>query len=96
MEISTPTDQALAQVVTSRLDEAGFHWHTAADATGIPRTTFRRRAEGNSSFKASELVAIARLLEVKVSELVAEAELREAPVTDSNPWGVRRRSKASA
>jgi len=70
MDTRTDTDQAVAEVVASALREAGVAQRDAAERTGIPMTTLRRRLTGHSSFTMSELARIAALLDTTVTALL--------------------------
>ena len=72
MDTRTDTDQQVATVVTSRLRSAGVAQRAAAEQTGIPFTTLRRRLTGHSSFTMSELARIAALLELTVQQLLED------------------------
>lgn len=67
---TSDTDRRVAAAVSLALAEAGIRWHIAADETGIPRTTLRRRLEGHTSFTMSELARLAVLLGTDVTSLI--------------------------
>ena len=73
MHTPDPTDQQIAAVVVSALDEAGIDWHVAADRAGIARTTMRRRLEGHTSFTVPELIRVAALIETTPAEILTRA-----------------------
>lgn len=63
---------ALAPIVREAVK--GTNPHALAAATGIPRTTLKRRLAGNGPFTFDELEAIANHLGCKVSDFVLAAE----------------------
>lgn len=76
MDTTSPTEttRRIAVAVTSALREAGISQDTAAERTGIARTTLKRRLSGNSPFKVSELDALATLTGTTLGALVQSAE----------------------
>lgn len=63
----------LATVAASALAEVGISEHRAAEVTGIPRSTLRRRL-ATGDFTISELAAVADLVGATMSALLARAE----------------------
>lgn len=74
MTTSTRIDDALAEVVKTALKGAGRSQRKTAAATGIPLVTLHRRLTKDSTFKVTEVVAIADFLKVSVVELFQRAE----------------------
>lgn len=74
MDTPTDTDRQVADAVSSQLRAAGIAQRTAAEQTGIPFTTLRRRLTGLASFKLSELARLAALLDVTVAALIAPSK----------------------
>jgi transcriptional regulator with XRE-family HTH domain len=70
----TDTTRRIAAAVTSALRASGITQDTAAERTGIARTTLKRRLSGLSPFKVSELDALATLCDTTVLALVQSAE----------------------
>lgn len=79
---STTSDTTKARVaasVVAALTAAGISRLEASERTGIPRSTFYRKAEGaGKAFDVDELAAIAGILGTTPSEILARAEERAA------------------
>lgn len=59
--------------MVTELERAGLSLRDAADQSGIPRTTLKRRLEFGG-FTVPDLERLAALLDTTVSALVAKAE----------------------
>lgn len=70
--VTPPSTQTVAGRVRSAMEEQGQTEKGLADATGIPRTTLRRRLTGNSPFTLNELDVLAPLLGISLVDLLAE------------------------
>jgi transcriptional regulator with XRE-family HTH domain len=71
--MSNPTTNRLGEVIAEAMHEAGISENQAALRSGISRQTLRRRLAGGN-FTATELVAIASILDTRASRLYARAE----------------------
>ena len=69
----TDTTKRIAATVTSALREAGIPQRDAAERTGLPLTTLKRRLTGRSAWRTNELEAIAALLDTTVLALFLAA-----------------------
>ncbi|GEM_PF-6572826 len=67
-------DREITKAVFEALSTAGISHRTAAERTGIPLSTLRRRLRGESSFYLYELFSLAHVLDVKLSSLIRDAE----------------------
>ncbi|MFD6093679.1 helix-turn-helix domain-containing protein [Oerskovia sp. NPDC060338] len=77
MTTSTRIDEGLAEAVKAAMKGAGQSQRKVAAQTGIPLVTLHRRLSSpDSTFKVTEVVAIADLLNVSVVGLFQEAERR--------------------
>lgn len=70
----------LTEVITARMSVEGLSLHALARDTDIPKVTLHRRFADPSGVTFSELVRIARRLNVPLSQLLTEAEQRAARV----------------
>ena len=68
--------EAVASAVSTGLTEHELPVITAAEKSGIPRTTLMRRLSSpeNSPFNLLELSQLSGLLDTRVSDLIAQAE----------------------
>jgi lambda repressor-like predicted transcriptional regulator len=64
--------QSRAASIGATIKRSGHTLFSIAEATGIPRTTLRRRLLGTSPFNTDELDLIAAVLDVKVTDLLME------------------------
>jgi hypothetical protein len=62
MATKTPFPERVALSVDAAIGEAGETSTSIADATGIPRSTLRRRLLGSSPFTVAEIASIAHHL----------------------------------
>lgn len=69
-----PRDVALAKVVRKAIREARLTQSAVYEPIGIPRSTWKRRIAGTSSFTFSELMRVAETIDARASELVERAE----------------------
>lgn len=74
MATSDQEVQALARVVRGALATAGVQHIEAAERTGIPLGTLRRRLNGSATFTVHEFFRIAEVCKVSASELIERAE----------------------
>ena len=76
METKPPTEttRRIAATVSSALRDAGVTQEVAADATGIPLTTLRRRLRGVSAWKTHEIEAVAALVGMTFLDVIVAAE----------------------
>lgn len=75
MDTSTPESRAVSASVSALLKDRDITHEAAAERTGIPYRTLRRRLAGvGKGFDIDELAAIARLLDVDVAALITYAE----------------------
>jgi transcriptional regulator with XRE-family HTH domain len=74
--MATPdrTSQGISQAVVKAIKAAGLSQRDAADQSGIPFTTLRRRLTGHSPFLVSELAVLAELIGCSVSDFIRAAE----------------------
>ena len=70
--VTPPSARTVAERVRVAMEQKGETEKGLADATGIPRTTLRRRLTGNSPFTVNELGAIAPCLGVALVALLAD------------------------
>lgn len=77
---TTPTESstAFARGVGTLLKDQRYSIKAAAEATGIPYVTLRRKLSGMSDFDFREIAALAHLLELSPAQLVTEAERQVA------------------
>jgi hypothetical protein len=68
------TTKRIAATVSSALKDAGVSQEVAADRTGIPLTTLKRRLRGVAAWKTPELEAVAALVGMTFLEIVVAAE----------------------
>lgn len=73
---TTPDDSGrIAASVAGLLRERGISHEAAAEQTGIPYRTLRRRlADNGKPFDMAELGAIARLLDMSIAALITYAD----------------------
>lgn len=66
------------KAITEKLTQAEFSLRGAAEATGIPYVTLRRKlaGKGRTGFELTELYAIAELLDCAISDLLPPRILR--------------------
>lgn len=64
----------LASAIRGLLDTHDVSQRQAAEQTGIPEATLRRRLTGNSPFDSNELDALAHVFGLTLVELVTLAE----------------------
>jgi predicted transcriptional regulator len=75
MDTSTPEARAVAASVSALLRDRAITHEDAAERTGIPYRTLRRRLSGvGKGFDIDELAKIARLLDIDVAALITYAE----------------------
>lgn len=74
MDISRRT----AAQVAAAMSDAGKSEVAVSEATGIPRSTLKRRLSGFSSFTVDELQRVADLLEVPVTTLLDATDTETA------------------
>lgn len=77
MEQQWPSSEELAETVKAALKAAGLSQRDAAEQSGVALTTLNRRL-GGDPFTYKELVALAKVLRVRVSALMSAAESRQA------------------
>jgi predicted XRE-type DNA-binding protein len=66
--------QEIAAAVKRAIQSAETSEHKVAQAIGLPRTTFYRRAEGHSSFTGTDLVKIAKHLGTDVRDFFSSQQ----------------------
>lgn len=71
-------EQAIAEVIQSRMQEQGISEKRLADETFIPRITLRRRFAVPRNLTVSELATIAKQLGTTPDEITAAARRRAA------------------
>lgn len=72
MDNTTDTSRRVAAAVSAALEAAGVNTLTAAERTGIPRSTLSRRLTGTSAFTIVELELVANLLGVTVDHFLVQ------------------------
>jgi transcriptional regulator with XRE-family HTH domain len=71
-------DATLAEVVLSAIKNADLRDRDVAERIGLAYSTWRRKANGHTSFTYTELHRLAKLLKTRASKLVAEAEAADS------------------
>lgn len=71
-----PIDIALGESVRDAITEAGLTQKFVYSEIGMASTTWERAVAGKGSFKAPELIRLAKVIHTKASRLVAMAEER--------------------
>lgn len=59
------TDRAVAEAVTSAIDDSGSKRKVVASAIGVSETTLSRRLNAHRPFRVRELLRIAHVLDVE-------------------------------
>ena len=78
MDTSQDDSGRIAASVAGLLRERGISHEAAAEQTGIPYRTMRRRlADNGAPFDVAELGKIARLLDVSIAALITYADAAE-------------------
>lgn len=72
--VTPPTNQTIAARVREAMAAADESEQSVAEATGIARTTLRRRLTGNSAFTTDELVPVSRHLGLPLMHFLADEE----------------------
>jgi lambda repressor-like predicted transcriptional regulator len=72
MDNTTDTSRKVAAAVSAALGVAGISVLTAAEQTGIPRSTLTRRLTGTSPFTIVELELVANLLGQSVEHFIVD------------------------
>ena len=72
MDNTTDASRRVAAAVSAALGDSDISILSAAESTGIPRSTLTRRLTGNSPFTIVELELIARLVGVSVEHFITD------------------------
>ncbi|MFT4124425.1 MAG: hypothetical protein QM635_11410 [Microbacteriaceae bacterium] len=72
------TTREVADKVAAALYRSGMSKRSLSAATGIPETTLLRKINANGDFGVSELVRIAKALDVPASEIAPSAFVAKA------------------
>lgn len=70
--------KAISTRVRRAIKSSGLSDHRVATLTGIPKTTFDRRLDGNHPWNTDELVKVAKVLDCHPSEFIPASMAREA------------------
>ena len=78
MALPNDDKQRVADAVTAMLRDRDITHEVAADRTGIPYRTLRRRLAGiGKAFDIDELAALGAMLDVSITALITYAEATE-------------------
>lgn len=69
----SPSAARVSEILAAALTGAGISQRQAADATGIPLTTLRRRLSGQSPLHIDELETLGRLVNLTPLDIIERA-----------------------